>query len=308
MINVMVTGGNGFLGSHIIKELITIKGIFVYGIYHNNAHRLIRDETKNLVYLRCDLSNREAVFRIFEKNPITVIIHAAASISTSNDPEYLLEAMRDNISSQANLVSEGLNHDCKLFIYCSSIDVYGDSTLYKNGINEDILPRPMNIYGWSKHAAEESLSIMTKNKKKMKGVSLRFSGIHGQGRTTGVVYKMIKSALAGELIKVDEPRSRFRLLFVDDAIQAICLTLFKKHQSVYTCYNVTGKDILSLAELAEKIKTATASSSKIHLLENSKTRNKILSTEKIEKELKYKPDNTDNNLRKFINYIKNSNC
>ena len=303
----MVTGGNGFLGSHIIKELIAIKDIFLYGIYHNNEHRLIRDETKNLVYLRCDLSNREAVFSIFKKYSINVIIHAAASISTSNDPEYLFEAMRDNISSQANLVSEGLNHECKLYIYCSSIDVYGDSVLNIDSVSEDILPCPMNIYGWSKHAAEESLRIMTQIKKKMKGVSLRFSGIHGQGRITGVVYKMIKSALAGEPVKVNEPRSRFNLLFVDDAIQTICLALFKKHQSLYTFYNVAGKDILSLAELAEKIKTATDSKSKIHLIKNSKARNKVLDTDKIEKELKYKPDNADNHLRKFINYIRNGN-
>ena len=141
----------------------------------------------------------------------------------------------------------------------------------------------------------------------MKSVSLRFSGIHGQGRTTGVVYKMIKSALAGEPIKVNEPLSRFKLLFVDDAIQTICLTLFKKNRSLYTCYNVAGKDILSLTELVEKIKNATDSTSKIHLLENSTARNKVLNTKKIEKELKYKPDNIDNHLRKFINYIRNGN-
>ncbi|MDP6683417.1 MAG: NAD(P)-dependent oxidoreductase [Desulfobacterales bacterium] len=308
--NVMVTGANGFLGSHIIEELTTQTGINVYGTYRHNSERLTQDKRGNLTYFHCDLSNRDAVFHIFKKYHIDVIIHTAASISNRCDSAYLCEAIKDNIASQANLVSEGLNHECKLYIYCSSIDVYGDFNLYKDkdGISEDILPRPMNIYGWSKYTAEESLRIMTQSKKKMKSASLRFSGIHGQGRTTGVVYKMIKSALSGEPIKVTEPRSRFKLLFVDDAIQTICLTLIKKHQLLYTCYNVAGKDILSLTELVEKIKTATDSTSKIHLLENSKARNKVLNTKKIEKELKYKPDNTDNNLQKFINHIKNSNC
>ena len=306
--NVMVTGANGFLGSHIVEELTTQTGINVYGIYRHNSERLTQDKRGNLTYLHCDLSNRDAVFNIFKKYHIDVIIHTAASISNRCDSAYLFEAIRDNVASQANLVSEGLNQECKLYIYCSSIDVYGDAVLNMNSISEDILPRPMTIYGWSKYTAEESLRIMTQSKKKMRSVSLRFSGIHGQGRTTGVVYKMIKSALSEEPIKVKEPRSKFKLLFVDDAIQTICLVLFKKHQSLYTCYNVAGKDILSLRELVEKIKTATGSTSKIHLFENSKARNKVLNAKKIEKELKYKPDNTDNNLRKFINHIKNSNC
>ncbi|MDD5679957.1 MAG: NAD-dependent epimerase/dehydratase family protein, partial [Candidatus Omnitrophica bacterium] len=212
--NILVTGANGFLASHLIPALLKKEGVSICGTYRKETGRLIQDPTTGLTYEYCDLSKISDVTGLFKKYRFDAIIHTAGAISTRNDYAYLEQSIRDNMAGQANLVSEAIKGGCKIYIFCSSMAIYGDSTKRSSGFREDDAAEPREVYGWSKSAAEELLRVQTEQQQGMRGVTLRLAGIHGLGRQGGAVYNMIHSAVSGEEVVINEPESRFRFLFV----------------------------------------------------------------------------------------------
>lgn len=299
----MVTGANGFLGSNLITSLLEKDEVSILGVYHNKKDRLQRFENKRIKCFQCDLSNRQFVQKMFKLHPVDAVIHAAASINEKDNAEYIFDAINSNILSQSNLVTEAQSIGCSRFIYCSSISVYGHS-IKGEEIKEEDKPCPKNIYGWSKNSAEDFLRVALQLNNKLMGVSLRFAGIHGAGRLSGVIYQMVKSALSGDEISVIEPESQFRILFVEDAVQAILLSLICNLKERYQCYNVAGRDIVNLAELASKITSAIESKGRIKKYVTSRVRYEVQSISKIQNDLGYTPKSLSEHLNIYINQMK----
>lgn len=302
---VLVTGANGFLASHLIPALLDRGDIFICGTYRRAINRLIQKPPHNLAYEQCDLSDVPGVEGLFRKYRFDAIVHTAGSISTRNDYDYLQESIRDNMASQENLVNEALKHGCKLYIFCSSISSYGDSAQRKDGFREDDIPQPRDVYGWSKYTSEELLRIKTKNQDTMNSIVLRLAGIHGPSRQNGAVYNIARSAVSEEEIVINEPKSLFRFLFVDDAAQAIILALFNRPAAHHVCYNVAGEEIVSLGELAQEIFEISGRSGRITYNKGGKMRNQVMNIDKIKKELKFKPKTLKENLKSMIIGLKN---
>jgi len=307
-LRILVTGANGFLGSRLIKTLLNKEDIFVCGIYRHGVENLVKTSCKNLVYIRCDLTEKTPISAIFQRYHFDAVIHTAASISSSNGYDYTVKALRDNVITQVNLVSESLECHSQRYIYCSTISVYDSSNKKEQGFVEEDLPGPNNVYGWSKYIAEEILRIPAQCQFHMKSFTLRLSGIHGPGRQSGVVYTMIRSALSGKPISIDELKSRFRFLFVDDAVQAILLTLFSKPTEPHKCYNVAGKEIYTLGELAKEIFDLTGSSCHIDYHKTGRIRDQVLDIAKIQKELGFRPRSLKENMSAIINEVKREFC
>ena len=298
--NVLITGANGFLGSQLMESFRGDREVSILGIYHRGKENVPGMASGRFSYLRADLASREAAYEIFKNNSIEAVIHAAASISKRNDSDYIVDALENNVRSQANLVSAAIDCGCKRYVYCSTISVYGCAP-GENGLLIENDPKIFtDVYGWSKYAAEEILRVKTQKQRVMRGVTLRFSGVHGGGRESGVIYRMVRGALLGEPIKVDEPESRFRFLFIDDAVQAVKLALFSHVPAWYNCYNVAGKDICSLGELAIEIKRMTGSSSEILISPGGTSRNQALDISRIERDMNFSPQTLRENLHHFV--------
>jgi len=299
-VNVLITGANGFLGSQLMKSFGGNREVSVLGIYHRRKENLPGRASGRFSYQYADLANKEDAYEIFKNNSIEAVIHAAACISKRNDSDYIADALENNVRSQANLVSAAIEYDCKRYVYCSTIGVYGCAP-EENGLLIENDPKAFtDVYGWSKYAAEEILRVKTQKQRIMKGVTLRFAGVHGRGRESGVIYRMVRAALLGEPIKVDEPESRFRFLFMGDAVQAIKLALFSDVPALYNCYNVAGRDICSLLELAIEIKKITGSSSEILISPGGTPRSQALDISRIERDMNFSPQTLRENLHQFV--------
>jgi nucleoside-diphosphate-sugar epimerase len=212
----------------------------------------------------------------------------------------------------ANLLAESMRKGCKLFLFCSSVSVYGDILISesdtkstKKRISEDVWPKPFSYYGCSKLSAEALLRICAESSS-MKGVCLRLAGTHGPGRKNGVFYNMVTNALRGKPLRVEEPRSRFRLLFLDDAIQAMVACLQAPTKENYRCYNVASKDVFTLSELAKQIITYTGSKSSLDIHDRGRVRNQVWSIDRICKETEFRPKSLEKHISMMHEYIRMS--
>ena len=177
---ILITGANGFFGSHCVERYSQEFDTKVIAIWQSNKDRLLVSPPANIHYVQCDLTDQQAVQALFSKWEVDRVFHAAALLPDGG-PGYLHRAVSSNIVATANLVECAAKAGCRRFVYCSSISVYGSVPCPDSGWEEDIKVAPSCIYGWSKYAGEECLRIET-SLNGLIGVSLRLAGIHGLGR------------------------------------------------------------------------------------------------------------------------------
>jgi UDP-glucose 4-epimerase len=177
--NVLVTGGAGYIGSVCVKKLLE-KGHTVVVI--DNLSKGKKELISNgAILYEVDLVDKEKVLEVFQDNLIDAVIHFAGYKAVG---ESMADAVKysDNITGTINLLNVMVKTGVKNIIYSSSAAVYGmpDSSI----LDEDIPTRPINWYGYTKLSAEETISWYGK----IYGityVSLRYFNVAGDG---GLLY------------------------------------------------------------------------------------------------------------------------
>lgn len=260
--SILVTGANGFVGASLIGRLAEA-GHTVCGTVRENRDRLPSHPPKNIDFVSCDLADRDAVRRLFDKRRFDTVIHTAARLGPQNAPDFGSLAARDNVCAHVNLVEQTVQSESPRYIFCSSISVYEGEPERIEGFRESDVVRPTTLYGWSKYAAEEFLRSVSGRGNDFRAVSVRLSGIHGPGRNSGAVYHMLRAARAGENLSVNEPESRFRLLFLADTVEALVLLIDAPLPVPYSCYNIASQEIFTLRQLAETVISKVGSNSQI---------------------------------------------
>jgi dTDP-glucose 4,6-dehydratase len=297
----LVTGADSFIGSAFIRRIVHDSDIPVVAIYRHSQTRQINSLPANLQYVRCDLANPAEVNRLFENFEFETIVHAAGARPVLNEALLGSTAVRDTIQTTANLSDAAEKQRCRKFVFTSAIGVYDGIEQPADGFHEDMRLAPSTIFGWSKLAAENLMRLYTSYG--MNLVTLRFPGVHGWGKNYGVVHTMLQRALRGAPLSISEPESRFRLLFIDDAVEALLLAVRIYPENSYTCFNVAGDEISTLPELAKEILSVTGSESEVLCSENSRARSQVLNTDLAKRELGFSPRAMRHHLTAFRDHL-----
>ena len=165
--NILIAGANGFIGRNLISYF-SKKKFFVTGIYNNKVNKI---KNKNINYIKCDLSNKTLVRKLFREKKYDIIINSAAIIKAkSNKFQSLIKMCVENIKIQNNLINEvALNSETKIFIFLSSISVYKSQNKNKQ-ISENDQLNFNNFYSLSKIYGENMLEVISK-KTRLRGIS-----------------------------------------------------------------------------------------------------------------------------------------
>ena len=171
--NILVTGGAGYIGSHVVLELID-QGYSVI-VYDDLSTGNLNNIDPKATFINGSLTNNKKLNDVF-KNNIDAVIHLAAFKAAGEsmvDPSKYIE---NNLIGSFNLIKNCEKHNVKKIVFSSSASVYGEPNYLP--IDENHNTNPINYYGLTKLQIEENL-VWYHKLKKINFVSLRYFNASG---------------------------------------------------------------------------------------------------------------------------------
>ena len=155
---ILVVGGAGYIGSHLVKELVEKEEVVVLDNL-TTGHRQAVDS--RAVFVEGDLGNEEDLQMIFKSYPIEAVMHFAAFSLVGESVVDPLKYYQNNVAATLTLLKVMLKNNVKNFIFSSTAATYGIPDVEL--IDETTPTRPINPYGHSKLMIEQILSDFSKS-------------------------------------------------------------------------------------------------------------------------------------------------
>jgi len=171
--NILVTGGGGYIGSHIVELLVKTKAnIIVLDNLITGHKKLIN---KKAIFIKEDILNKTALTQIINDYKINSIIHLAGSLNISEAEKNKNKYYRNNDGGTLNLVNSCKNSNVNNIIFSSSCSIYGN---VKGSVSEKKKPNPQGYYALTKYKAEEIIKKFSKKYNYRYGI-LRYFNVAG---------------------------------------------------------------------------------------------------------------------------------
>jgi len=242
---ILVTGGAGFIGSHLSRRLIS-KGHEVTVV--DNLSTGSRDNIPaEADFVELDLTKPDLIADLPDKS-FQAICHLAGQSSgekSFEDPLYDLEA---NAQSTLQLATWALTKGIPTFLYASSMGVYGQ--ISQQPVSESTAPQPISYYGASKRSAELVLEVAAQQK--LRVVSFRMFNVYGPGQNLsnmkqGMVSIYLAYLLRQQPLIIKGSLERIRdLVYIDDVVDAWELALDREVQGIFNLGSGVGTSVRTL--------------------------------------------------------------
>lgn len=313
--NVLITGGAGFIGSHLSERLVH-SGYQVVAIDNLSTGRLENIEhilpLPNFHFVRESIDNSQVLDRLTSEAEI--VIHLAAAVGVKLIVENPVHTILTNIMGTEAVLKTANRYGCKVLI-ASTSEVYGKSDKFPFFEDDDRVIGSTTHSRWAyatSKAVDEFLGLAYQRQFGLPVVIMRFFNTVGPrqtGRYGMVVPRFVRQALRDEPITVygDGEQSR---CFADvaDVVEAI-FKLAEHPKAVGEVFNVGSTQEISIKNLAERIKSLTNSRSEIVFIPYEDAyapgfedmRKRIPSIEKVSNLINYAPKySLDDTLQRVI--------
>lgn len=305
---ILVTGGAGFIGSHLIDSLIE-DGFDAVGLDNYNNYydpTLKRDRVAyfgNQVYT-CDLKDFEQLDLLFNQLEPDVVVHLAAraGVRDSFGKEALYH--EDNIVGTQNLIQVCKMYDVKKVVYASTSSVYGGTPIPETGwVEDEVTGHQLNAYAYTKYVNECQFKISGLN-----NVGLRFFTVYGPwGRPDMALFDFTKNITEGNEIRAFNYGNMKRdFTYIGDIIEGIKIAMYADTQR-NEIYNIGRGRQVDLMHFIDCIAKEVGVDPKIKLAPRhpADTLETWSNTKKLEK-LGYKPKvNIEQGVAAFVRWYKN---
>ncbi len=252
-LNILVTGGAGFIGSNLIDSFISQN--YDVSVLDNLSSGSINNINTKAVFHKISIEEKDKIFKLFSEDKFEIVFHLAAVPAISSSREKALKEFQTTITGIINLLKAASKIKLKKFIYFSSAAVYSQNA--KLPIIENSQTDPISYYGLSKFVGE-CLVLQLCKINKIPYIIFRPANVYGPRQRTdgegGAITSFIGQLSSNQNIKINGNGKKTRdFIFVDDVINACMLAIKSNLSGVFNLGTSKETSIIDLAKHLQEI-------------------------------------------------------
>jgi UDP-glucose 4-epimerase len=191
----LVTGGAGFIGSHVADELL--KDGHQVVVLDDLSGGFVENVPREALFVQGSIQDHDLVDRLFDRYRFTNVYHLAAYAAEGLSHFIKRFNYNNNLIGSVNLINASVNYGVKSFVFTSSIAVYGANQV---PMTEDMTPLPEDSYGIAKLAVERELQV-THEMFGLDYVIFRPHNVYGERQNIGDRYRNVVGIFMNQLMK-----------------------------------------------------------------------------------------------------------
>jgi UDP-glucose 4-epimerase len=195
MLRSLVTGGAGFIGAHVVNELIRLgHEVVVLDDLSGGFQENVNPKAK---FINGSILDTKLLSTLFEEHKFDYVYHLAAYAAEGLSHFIKRFNYNNNLIGSVNLINESILHKVKCFVFTSSIAVYGNG---KPPLNEEMVPVPEDPYGIAKLAVEMELKV-SHEMFGLNYVIFRPHNVYGEYQNLGDRYRNVVGIFMNQLMQ-----------------------------------------------------------------------------------------------------------
>jgi UDP-glucose 4-epimerase len=283
----IVTGGAGFIGSHVVDALIS-RGVSVLAL--DDLSGGFRDNVNpKAEFVAGSILDHELINRLFDQHRFDYVYHLAAYAAEGLSHFIKRFNYENNVTGSMNMINAAVNYDAKGFVFTSSIAVYGANQV---PMIESMDPAPEDSYGIAKHVVERELAI-THEMFGLPYVIFRPHNVYGERQNLGDKYRNVIGIFMNEIMQ-GRPLTVFgdgeqtrAFSYIGDVAPLIAESAFVP-EAYGEIFNVGADEPYSVNQLAKEVARAMGTTADLrHLPARNEVLHAYASHEKASRVFKY---------------------
>lgn len=198
----LVTGGAGFMGSHVAESLLNMGHRVI--VLDDLSGGFVDNVPRGATFVKGSILDFELIHRLFEKSSFDYVYHLAAYAAEGLSHFIKRFNYQNNLIGSVNLINASVNHGVKCFVFTSSIAVYGTG---QTPLREDMTPKPEDSYGIAKLCVEQELKI-SHEMFNLDYIIFRPHNVYGERQNIGDRYRNVVGIFMNQLLR-GEPMTIF---------------------------------------------------------------------------------------------------
>ncbi|MFH0908130.1 MAG: NAD-dependent epimerase/dehydratase family protein [bacterium] len=261
----LVTGGAGFMGSHVVDSLLD-KGVEVIAL-DDLSGGFADNVNGDARFMEGSIMDHELVDRLFTEHQFDFVYHLAAYAAEGLSHFIRRFNYSNNLIGSVNLINASIRHDVKCFVFTSSIAVYGGNQL---PMVEDLTPQPEDPYGIAKYAVELDLRA-AHEMFGLNHVIFRPHNVYGERQNLGDKYRNVLGIFMNQVMQglpmtiFGDGQQTRAFSYIGDVAPAIVEAAWRP-DSYNEVFNVGANEWHTVGDLAQLVAEAFGVKPEIHHL------------------------------------------
>ncbi len=260
--NIILTGATGFIGSHVLRRLLSSKyNITILKRKTSNTWRIKDILNKVTIY---DIDKTNNYEKIIKEQVIDGIVHVATKYIKNNASQDEIEEMvKSNVLFPSFLLEAAIEQNVKFFINTGTFSEY---KTVKKPVKETCVIDPVNYYSATKSVFENILKYYSKQKK-INGVTLKLFSPYGEKDNEKIIFLIVKSFIESKPLATTKGEQKLSFTYINDIVTAYvkAIEFARNNNLIYEEFNIGSEKTYSIIEIIRFIEKISKKRSKINL-------------------------------------------